>query len=152
MLQNVTLCRHHNEQRAACLPVRFRWLKSVEVGTIKQGMCLGKPKVYWNENERNGLWRVMGLVHVYSDIMESTMKLGTFMMYQVHAVMLSFTVESRWNLINKGQTLVGFQPVQYRDDYSTVQVIGEPESGGNANLGKISELVSLKVALQRQQF
>lgn len=76
-------------------------------------MCSDKTKLYWNEKESKVARSAVLLVQIYLDKAERPMKRGGLVSYWVHAVLLSFTVDLGQNLIHKGNTLMGFLPVDY---------------------------------------
>lgn len=61
-------------------------------------MCSVIQKASWNEMGSSWTLTEMGFVHVCLDKTESTMKQKAFEMYAEHAVVMNFSVMSRWNL------------------------------------------------------
>lgn len=55
-------------------------------------------------------------------------------MYPAHAMKLSLRAEIRRNFVYNGQALIGFLPVQEKEDYSTVKGTDEQESSGNRSI------------------
>lgn len=72
------------------------------------------------------------------------MKLGAFLMYLVHAMLLNFGAEFRRNLIYNGHTLVGLLRVSYQEDGSLVQGIDGWECSGNAAISNTWKLGPLE--------
>lgn len=71
----------------------------------------------------------MSLVGVCPDNRANTMNWGVFMMYPVYALLLTFSMELRQNLIYNFHTLVKFQPVAW-DEKSTIAQGEQPECNG----------------------
>lgn len=77
---------------------------------------------------------------VHADKTASTMKRGAFKIYLVHAVLLNFNTKFRVNFIRNAHTLVGFLPVKYEEDYSTVQRISRQECKENGTIQVTPEI------------
>lgn len=65
-------------------------------------------------------------------------------MYQVHAMPLKFCAEFRQKLIIDRYTWVGFLPVEYDEDYSSVQLINELVGSANATNSETPKMVLLE--------
>lgn len=86
----------------------------------------------------------MGLVQLYSDKTASSMWCGASVMYRVHAVLLSFSVELRQNFIYNGHTLVRFLPVEYEEYYKSSYGIAERKCSGITTISETLEFVPFK--------
>lgn len=82
--------RGDDGQGAAFHFVNVRWFENVEVVTVQQVMCLGKPEVYRNDKKSNGRQSAVDHVQVYLDMTTSTMKHRVFEIYSVHAFAAQF--------------------------------------------------------------
>lgn len=71
------------------------------------------------------------------------MKIGAFVMYPGHAVLLIISAESRRILIYNRHSLMGSNPVEYEEDYCTLQGLDEKERSGNTTITETSELAPL---------
>lgn len=142
--EDSTFRRSHNARGAACHPVNYKWFEKVEEVTVQRGLCLGKPRGCWNEKARSGRQSAVGLIQVYSDKAGNKMKCGALVMYAVLAVLLNFSTDPRWNHIFNGQTLVGFLPAKYEEDYCTEEGINKRKCSENATTNEASEFVLLE--------
>lgn len=57
-----------------------------------------KTKMFCNDKRNDRLRCAVGFVHVFSENVVSMMKLGAFVMYPVHPVLLKFSLNSGRNL------------------------------------------------------
>lgn len=80
------------------------------------------------------------------------MKSEAYLMYPVHALLLSSRAELSRNPVYSGHTLLGFLPIKYQEYYTTVQEIDERKFSGNATLSQTSGLVRSKRFNPRKQF
>lgn len=64
---------------------------------------------------------MMNLAQEYSDKTGSTLNRKAFVTYPGPPVVLNFSVEFIQNIIYSAQTELGFLPVDYNEDHSTVQ-------------------------------
>lgn len=115
-------------------------------------MCLGNPKVYWNDQESNGLLIEVRLVQEHEDKTVSTMSRQPHMMYPVHAVLLSFSTEFRRNHIYNVFIFGWFLPVGYENNYSIVQGIDELEWNWNTTMSEHRNWCVWEIPLPRPQF
>lgn len=85
--------------------------------------------------------REVGLLQVYAYQMVNTRGQIAFVTHPAHAVLLDFSLGFRQIHIYKGLTWMGFLPVEYDEDYITVQGVDERECFGNGTISITSELM-----------
>lgn len=102
-----------------------------------------ETKCYLIDKESRGPWSAVGFGQVLLDKILSEVSGEALLRYPGHAVLLHFSAIIRQNLIFIGHKLVGFPPVEYREDYSIVQVIDELEFSGSSAIIEQAQLVPL---------
>lgn len=116
----------------------------VQTDHVKWAIRSRKAKVNWNGKEANGALSAFAVIQIYLDKTVSTMKCGAFVMYLMHAVVLTLREELRRKLIYNENKLVGFLPVENEERGDVVEKLEQLESNEEGGMVSRSELVAVK--------
>lgn len=97
-------------------------------------MASKNSKSMWIEDVEVQSSSFIGFIQLYSDKTAMSLKANSMLAYPIHAVLLNSTPKFRRWLIDRGQTLVGFLPVQscvYDDDHNADNTVEQVEEDFN---------------------
>ena len=98
--------------------------------------------VVWHEAGTSFETSFVGLVQLYSNKSQNSLKASSFQFYPLHITLLTFSEGCRKNCIMKGKTLLGFLPVDF---FSSTA--GENQEGDSKRFGRKQRIKTLHLSI-----